>query len=134
MKALRAFLVRLNGLVLRPLPVREPGLLQMVRTTGPHLGNNQGSRAASYPMYQDFQQMVLKEALALLAVGIGVRLPAAWPLGHLLESQLFGVAPADARTVAAAWLILAAVTTAAALLPARRASTIDPLRALRRDS
>jgi predicted permease len=78
--------------------------------------------------------MVMKEALALLAVGIGVGLPAAWLLGRLLASQLFGVAPADAATAAAACLVLAAVTTAAALLPARRASTIDPLRALRHDS
>jgi predicted permease len=78
--------------------------------------------------------MVLKEAVALLAIGIGMGLPAAWVLGRLLASQLFGVAPADAGTVVAACLILAAVTVAAALLPARRASTIDPLLALRRDS
>jgi putative ABC transport system permease protein len=78
--------------------------------------------------------MVLKEAVALLAIGIGMGLPAAWLLGRLLASQLVGVAPADAGTIVAACLILAAVTVAAALLPARRASTIDPLLALRRDS
>jgi predicted permease len=78
--------------------------------------------------------MVLKEALALLGVGLGVGLPAAWLLGRLLASQLFGVVPADAGTAVAACLVLAVVTMAAALLPARRASMIDPLRALRHDS
>lgn len=74
--------------------------------------------------------MVMKEALALLAAGIGLGLPAAWLLGRLLASQLFGVAPASAGMAAAACLVLAVVTTAAALLPARRAAAIDPIQAL----
>jgi hypothetical protein len=43
-------------MVLRRLPVKHPEQLQMIWTTGPNLGSNQGSRASSYPMYQDFQQ------------------------------------------------------------------------------
>jgi predicted permease len=46
----------LDQLVLRLLPVKEPGRLVMIWPTGPHLGNNNGSRAASYPMYEDFQR------------------------------------------------------------------------------
>jgi predicted permease len=46
----------LDQVMLRPLPVRSPDELVMIWTTGPSLGSNQGTRASSYPMYQDFQQ------------------------------------------------------------------------------
>jgi hypothetical protein len=42
--------------MLRLLPVANPEQLVMIWSTGPHLGSNRGMRAASYPMYQDFQQ------------------------------------------------------------------------------
>jgi len=46
----------LDQLVLRLLPVKEPERLVMIWSTFPHFGNNIGQRAASYPMYQDFQR------------------------------------------------------------------------------
>ncbi len=46
----------LDQLVLRLLPVRNPEQLVMIWSTGPHMGNNQGSRAQSYPMYQEYQK------------------------------------------------------------------------------
>jgi len=51
-----AIFTLLDQLVLRLLPVKDPQQLVMIWTRGPHFGNNRGSRAASYPMYQDFQQ------------------------------------------------------------------------------
>ena len=51
-----AIFTLLDQMVLRRLPVKHPEQLQMIWTTGPNLGSNQGSRASSYPMYQDFQQ------------------------------------------------------------------------------
>jgi predicted permease len=51
-----AIFTLLDQVVLRRLPVPHPEQLQMLWTTGPHLGSNQGSRASSYPMYQDFQR------------------------------------------------------------------------------
>ncbi len=51
-----AIFTLLDQLMLRRLPVAHPEQLQMIWTTGPILGSNQGSRASSYPMYQDFQQ------------------------------------------------------------------------------
>ena len=51
-----AIFTLLDQLLLRLLPVHNPEQLVMIHTTGPHMGNNRGSRAASYPMYQDFQQ------------------------------------------------------------------------------
>jgi predicted permease len=75
--------------------------------------------------------MVLREAGVLLAMGLAAGIPGAWLLSRYLPAQLFGVQPADLGTAAAA---LAALTVAAGLagyLPARRASSIDPLEALR---
>ncbi len=51
-----AIFTLLDQLILRLLPVRDPAQLVMIWSTGPHMGNNRGDRAASYPMYQDFQQ------------------------------------------------------------------------------
>jgi predicted permease len=46
----------LDQLVLRLLPVKAPEQLVMIWSTGPHLGNNNGARAQSYPMYQEYQK------------------------------------------------------------------------------
>ncbi|MGH9628857.1 MAG: ABC transporter permease, partial [Bryobacteraceae bacterium] len=51
-----AIFTLLDQVMLRLLPVREPEQLVMIWSSGPHMGNNRGSRAASYPMYQDFQK------------------------------------------------------------------------------
>ena len=51
-----AIFTLIDQLMLRLLPVAQPEQLVMIWSTGPHMGNNRGSRAASYPMYQDFQQ------------------------------------------------------------------------------
>jgi predicted permease len=75
--------------------------------------------------------MVLREALMLLGMGLAVGVPSAFLLSRFVASQLFGVEANDVWTAAAALLVLAAVAAAAGWLPARRASTIDPIQALR---
>src|ERR1700754_3357713 len=51
-----AIFTLLDQLLLRLLPVQQPEQLVMIWSTGPHMGNNRGSRAASYPMYEDYQK------------------------------------------------------------------------------
>jgi predicted permease len=75
--------------------------------------------------------MVMREALLLLAIGLAVSVPSAYVLSRYLGSQLFGVKPTDIGTAVLAIVVLAAVVTIAGALPARRASSIDPIRALR---
>jgi predicted permease len=75
--------------------------------------------------------MVVKEALLPLAAGLAIGLPAAYWASRYVASQLFGVKPTDAATVGIAVAILAASAIGASLLPARRASAIDPMQALR---
>ena len=74
---------------------------------------------------------VLREALQLAAIGAGIGLLLAIPAGRVLRSQLFGVAPGDPITFIIVPLVLVVVTIAAALLPARRAASVDPVIALR---
>ncbi len=75
--------------------------------------------------------LVLRDALLMLAMGIAIALPCIWVVGRLVESQLYDVKPTDPATIVAAVCILAAGAVAAALIPARRASTISPSDALR---
>jgi ABC-type antimicrobial peptide transport system permease subunit len=81
----------------------------------------------------DLQKGILIETLRLAAVGIALGLAAVWGLGQAIEGLLFGVTPADPVTFAAALMILMAVAALAGYLPARRASRINPIVALRAD-
>lgn len=75
--------------------------------------------------------LVLRDALWMIAAGVTIALPCVWGLGRLVESQLYDVKPTDPVTIAAAVCILATGAVSAALIPARRASTINPTEALR---
>ena len=75
--------------------------------------------------------MVLRETLTLAAIGVAIGLSGAYAVTRLIQAQLFGVEPTDLSTLAAASLGIAAVTALAGYLPARRATAIDPMSALR---
>jgi predicted permease len=75
--------------------------------------------------------LVLRDALVMIAAGIGIALPCVWALGRLLESQLYDVKPTDPAVIATATLILCSAALGAALIPARRASAVNPTEALR---
>jgi predicted permease len=75
--------------------------------------------------------MVLRETLTLAGIGVALGLSAAYAATRLIQTQLFGVEPTDLLTMAAASLGIASVTALAGYIPARRATTIDPMTALR---
>jgi predicted permease len=75
--------------------------------------------------------LVLREVLVLLGAGLLAGIPAAYLLSRLVAWQLFGVRPTDAVTGAAAIALLALVALVSGLIPARRASGIDPITVLR---
>ncbi len=75
--------------------------------------------------------MVMREVLLLLVVGLAVGIPATYAAGRYVTAQLYGVPPTDPAIAALTVLLLAAVSVVAGLIPARRASRIDPLAALR---
>ena len=77
--------------------------------------------------------MVLREVLALAAVGLTVGLVCAWSAISTIQSFVFGMKPADPSTILLAAGILAAALVLAGFAPAARASRIDPLTALRHE-
>ncbi len=77
--------------------------------------------------------LVLKRGLILTAIGIALGLGGAAAGSRLLQGMLFGVSPLDARTFAAVSLAFALVATFALYVPARRATRVDPMVALRTD-
>jgi len=93
--------------------------------------NEIGLRMALGAERQNVLWMLLRETLWLMAGGIGIGLPLALAACRLVSSMLFGLKPADPLTIATAILILVAVAALAGYLPARRASRVDPMVALR---
>ena len=77
--------------------------------------------------------LVLGQSLALTAAGILIGIAGAAALARYLEGMLFGLTPLDPATWAGVSVLFAIVAAVAAYVPARRAATIDPLRALRAD-
>jgi putative ABC transport system permease protein len=75
--------------------------------------------------------MILIEALLLLAAGIVIGLGLSVAMGKAAGSLLFGVKPADPLTLGLAAALLTAVAAVASYIPARRASKVDPIVALR---
>ncbi len=78
-------------------------------------------------------RMVMREVGLLAVVGLGIALPAAYALSRLVREQLYNVAANDPAVFAAAGLLIAMVSVAAGLIPALRASRIDPMTALRNE-
>jgi putative ABC transport system permease protein len=75
--------------------------------------------------------LVAGQAVALAAAGVAAATPIALGLGRALQSQLYDVSPGDAALLAAVAALAITVALAASLLPARRATRIDPMEALR---
>ncbi|MGH9937935.1 MAG: FtsX-like permease family protein, partial [Blastocatellia bacterium] len=77
--------------------------------------------------------MVMKQGLSLTLLGMALGLAGAAALTRLLERLLHGVSVTDAPTFIVIALLLSVVAALACYVPARRASKVDPLVALRRD-
>jgi predicted permease len=90
-----------------------------------------GIRMAIGASARSVRWWVLRRALALAGIGIVAGIGGALLLGRSLERLLYGVAPSDPPTALAAAAMLSGITVAAALLPANRATRVDPQEALR---
>jgi predicted permease len=90
-----------------------------------------GIRMAVGALQQNVVRMVMVRALVLTAIGAVLGTGVSFAAGGLLQSLLYGVRPGDPGTVAGVAVVLLLVAMAACYLPARRATRIDPLIALR---
>jgi predicted permease len=93
--------------------------------------NEFGVRIAMGAQRGDILQMVLRETLILLAVGLVIGIPAALGATKFVASQLFAVSARDPFSLVLGIVILGAVRVTAGFIPARRASRVDPIIALR---
>jgi ABC-type antimicrobial peptide transport system permease subunit len=75
--------------------------------------------------------LVLREVALMVIVGVAIGLPLAAALSRVVRSQLFALSPYDPIALAGAAVLLVAVALGAGYLPARRATRIDPMLALR---
>ncbi len=76
-------------------------------------------------------RLILRGAMTQTLIGLAIGIPAALIAGHVLESQLFGLEGHDALTLVSACAVLAVSAVVASAIPAHRASTIEPVNALR---
>jgi putative ABC transport system permease protein len=92
-----------------------------------------GIRMALGARSQNVLSLIIKQGMALVVSGVALGLIAAFVVTRLIGSLLFGVTAADPMTFAVTSLLLVGVAALAGYLPARRATKVDPLIALRQD-
>ena len=113
--------------------VASIGLFGLMSYTVSRRTNEIGIRMALGAQGADVMRQVLRESMILVAVGVAIGVATACGAGRFLSTMLFGLAPNDVITIAGATLIMVAVSGLAGFLPARRASKVDPMVALRYD-
>jgi ABC-type antimicrobial peptide transport system permease subunit len=93
--------------------------------------NEMGVRMALGARPAAIRHLVLRQGLLPVAIGLGTGVSASMALGRLLGSLLFGVGTGDPITILGVVAPLSAVAAAATLIPAHRATHVDPVTALR---
>src|SRR6185436_15961570 len=93
--------------------------------------NEIGIRMALGAQTRDVLRMIVAQGFKLVLLGLAIGLVGAFALTRVIASLLFGVTTKDPLTFAAVALLLALVALLACYIPARRATRLDPLRALR---
>jgi hypothetical protein len=130
-----------NGVLLNPLPFQQPDRLVSLYTRTPEFTRS----SISYPNFLDWRRdnhsfsaiaafrvrMVFSAAGRMALLGVGIGLVTAFGLTRLMSSILFGVSTHDPLTYLGVAALLMLVALAACYIPARRATRVDPMVALR---
>jgi putative ABC transport system permease protein len=129
---------RFNGLLtglfaLLALSLTALGLYGVISYTVAQRTPEIGLRLALGAQTRDVLQYVLGQGMKLVFIGAAIGLAGAFAVARTLKSMLFGVSPADPLTFTAVPLFLTFVALAACWIPARRATKVDPLIALRHE-
>jgi putative ABC transport system permease protein len=111
--------------------VASVGLFGVMSYSVARRTNEVGIRMALGAAGQDVLRLVMREAMTLVAAGVAIGVAGAIAASRLVSTLLFGLAPTDPMTMAAAMTVMALVSALAGYVPARRASRVDPMVALR---
>jgi predicted permease len=123
---------RLTGLFgLVALAIASVGLYGITSYSVARRINEIGVRMALGANRSNVVLMVMRRALVLVALGLAIGIPIALVGGRLMRSQLYDVKAYDPLTLAGAVLVLAASAALAGFIPAKRAASIEPMKALR---
>ena len=96
-----------------------------------HRTREMGVRLALGAQPSDVVRLVVRQGLAPVVTGAAIGTAGALVLTRFMAAQLYDIAPSDPLTFAGALLVIAAVAVVACWLPARRATRVDPVTALR---
>ena len=129
----RLVVLLLGGFAVFALVLASLGIYGLISYSVSQRTQEIGIRMALGASARDVQLRIVTQTLALAAVGITIGVVASWLVARSLSGLLFGVTASDPVTFAAMLLVLVSVALIAGYLPARRASRIDPLVALRVD-
>jgi predicted lysophospholipase L1 biosynthesis ABC-type transport system permease subunit len=127
----RFVVLLLSGFSIFALVLAALGIYALISYSVNQRTQEFGIRMALGAGARELQSSVLFQTLRLAALGVLVGVPASWLMARTLGGLLFGVTAADPLTFAAMMALLGAVATIAGYLPARRASRINPMIALR---
>ena len=113
------------------LLVASVGLFGLMSYSIARRTNEIGIRMALGAARRDVLRLVMRESMILVAAGVAIGLAAAAAASRFIATLLFGLAPTDPMTIAGAIAVMLLVSAVAGYLPAKRASGIDPMAALR---
>jgi predicted permease len=120
-----------SGLALLGLALAAVGIFSVMTLAVSRRTREIGIRMSLGARRRDIVRLVVRRALLPVALGLGAGLAASLAITGLVRGLLHGVEPNDPLTLAAGTGVLLAAAVSAAYLPARRAATVDPMKALR---
>ena len=129
----RLVVILLGGFAVFALILASLGIYALISYSVSQRTQEIGIRMALGASTRDVQSRIVVQTLRLAAIGMAIGVAASWAIAQSLSGLLFGVTATDPVTFVGMLLVLAMVATLAGYLPARRASRIDPIVALRVD-